>query len=104
MSAEVTDRRERNRYEITEDGEVAGFLTYRLTRDLIELVHTEVEADYEGHGLAGILVRAVLDDARARGLGVIPRCPYVAKFIDRHRGEYLHLVPEDRRAQFHLDG
>jgi hypothetical protein len=44
----------------------------------------------------------VLDDARARGLDVLPHCPYVAAFVDGHREEYLDLVPRDRRAQFGL--
>jgi hypothetical protein len=34
---------------------------------------------------------------------VLPHCPYVADFIGGHRADYLHLVPEDRRAQFGLD-
>ncbi len=104
MSTEVTDRAERKRYEIAEDGAVVGFLTYRLERGAIDLVHTEIDPDHGGRGLAGILVRAVLDDARSRGLAVIPHCPYVANFVAEHRDEYLDLVPPDRRAQFGLDG
>ena len=62
-----------------------------------------MDPDHRGRGLAGVLVRPVLDDARARGLAVLPHCPYVAAFIDGHREEYLDLVPVDRRAQFGLD-
>ena len=104
MSTEVTDRPERRRYEIAEDGETVGFVTYRLTPDTIDLLHAEVDRDHGGRGLAGVMVRAVLDDARSRHLAVLPHCPYVTKFIDEHRDGYLDLVPPGRRAQFGLDG
>jgi predicted GNAT family acetyltransferase len=103
MSTEVTDRPERKRYEIAEDGTTVGYVTYQVAPDSIELLHTEVDRAHAGRGLAGIMVQAVLDDARSRHLAVIPHCPYVAKFIDEHR-EYLDLVPPGRRAQFGLDG
>jgi hypothetical protein len=35
-------------------------------------------------------------------LAVLPYCPFVQGFIDRHR-EYLDLVPAERRAHFALD-
>ena len=31
-----------------------------------------------------ILMRAVLENVRAQGLKVVPACPFVADFIDRH--------------------
>jgi len=102
MATAVTDDRERMRYDISEGGRPVGFVTYRLRPDLIDLVHTEIDADHEGHGLAAILVRAVLDDARSRGLAVLPTCPYVATFIGEHADEYLDLVPAERRRQFRL--
>jgi len=102
MTTAVTDNEARKRYEITEDGGQVGFLTYRLGEGFVELIHTEVDRDHGGRGLAGILVRFALDDARARGLTVVPTCPYVALFIGEHRDEYLDLVPEERREQFGL--
>jgi predicted GNAT family acetyltransferase len=104
VTTAVTDRPERKRYEIAEDGTPVGFVTYRLTPGTIDLLHTEIDADHGGQGLAGVLVRAVLDDARSRHLAVLPHCSYVASFIDGHRVEYLDLVPPDHRAQFGLDG
>jgi predicted GNAT family acetyltransferase len=102
VSAEVTDDRERSRYEITEDGRPVGFLTYRTRPGLIDLVHTEIDPAHGGRGLAAVLVRHALDDARARGLAVIPHCPYVSRFIARHPDGYRDLVPAERRAQFGL--
>jgi len=104
MSTEVTDHPDRGRYEIAEDGEVVGLATYRLADGVLEVDHTEVDLAHRGRGVAAELVGTVLDDARSRGLQVLPHCPYVADFIGARRGEYLDLVPEGRRAQFGLDG
>lgn len=100
MTTEVHDDPRRSRYELVEDGTVVGFATYRIHRGVIEFIHTEVDPDHGGRGLAGQLVRSALDDARRRGLAVVPRCPYVRKFIDEQADEYLDLVPPDRRADF----
>lgn len=93
MSSRITvaDRPLSNRYEITVDGDLAGFLVYRLAPDLITFVHTEIDPEREGEGLGGHLVQYALDDARARGLEVQPVCPFVASFISAH-AEYADLV------------
>ncbi|MDN5859057.1 MAG: N-acetyltransferase [Pseudonocardia sp.] len=87
----VADAPERSRYEITVDGAVAGFAQYRLRPDHITVLHTEIDDGYGGRGLAGRLVRAVLDDARARGLRVVAVCEFAKAWIDRHPG-YADVV------------
>jgi predicted GNAT family acetyltransferase len=47
------------------------------------------------------LIRFALEDARARRLAVLPFCPFVKSFIERHR-EFEELVPEAYREQFGL--
>ena len=104
MPVDVHDNAARHRYEITEDGAVVGFVTYRITKGVIDLIHTEVDSAHGGRGLAGQLVAFTLDDARRRGLGVLPHCPYVRGYIDSHADQYLDLVPPDRRREFGWDG
>ncbi len=87
----TADDADRERYEIRADGRLAGFLRYRAAPGQIELIHTEVLDDFEGRGLGGRLIAFALDDARARGLAVIPTCPFVADYIRRHPG-YADLV------------
>lgn len=96
MSVEVADAPERERVEITVDGGLAGFVTYRRTPGVIAFLHTEIDDAHQGAGLAGTLVRAALDAARAEGLQVAPYCPYVAGWIARHP-DYDDLVPERHR-------
>jgi len=98
----ITDVSERRRYEIAIDGVVVGIAEYRRRPGVISFIHTEVDPSRKGDGLGTMLVKAALDSARAEGLAVLPYCPFVRNFIDRHR-EYLDLVPTDRRAMFALD-
>jgi uncharacterized protein len=99
--AVVTDHPERSRYELQVAGELAGFLTYDRRGEQISLIHTEVEPAFQGRGLATHLARFSLDDARKRGVAVLPFCPYVNSWIKKHPG-YEDLVPQDRRAEFGL--
>ena len=79
------------RYELWVDDVIAGFSVYGLDDGTITLYHTEIDAAFEGRGLAAQLVSRALDDIRARGLHMIPLCPFVRSYIDRHR-EYADLV------------
>jgi predicted GNAT family acetyltransferase len=97
----IADNTDGRRYEIRVDGELAGFLTYRLHAELIELVHTEIDEEFEGRGLGSQLISFALADARKRRLAVLPFCPFVNDYIQRHR-QYVELVPEGRRAEFEL--
>jgi predicted GNAT family acetyltransferase len=100
MSTEVRNNPTEHRYEVWANGELAGYAQYRLRRGRIAFVHTEVYESYEGLGLGGRLARAALDDARSRGLVVMPFCPFIAGYIERHLDEYRDLVaPEMLRAE-----
>jgi uncharacterized protein len=97
----VVDNPGKFRYEIYAGDELAGFVTYQLGSDVIAFLHTQVEPQFEGKGFASHLARAVLDDARKRGLSVLPYCPYVSEWIQRHP-DYADLVPPPRRQDFGL--
>ncbi len=84
MSLTITDTADGQRYEAREGDDLAGFLEYVLKRGRLALVHTETVAGHEGHGVAAQLVRFALDDARRRELRVIPICPYVKAYLERH--------------------
>lgn len=88
--APVRDNPAQRRYEMA-IGDQIGLIAYRLAGDTIDLTHTEVPEELAGHGIAARLARFALDDAAARGLRVIPSCPYVAAYIRRHP-EYQRLV------------
>jgi uncharacterized protein len=73
----------RSRYELDVEGGEA-FALYRLAGGVMTFTHTEVPAHLRGRGLGSRMMRAVLEDVRAQGLKVVPRCPFVASFIASH--------------------
>src|SRR6266508_4058390 len=97
----VRDAPERDRFEIEVDGALVGFTQYRRRPGTIAFVHTEIDPGHEGEGLGGILVSAALVEARREGARVLPFCPFVRSYIERHP-DYLDLVPAERRADFGL--
>jgi predicted GNAT family acetyltransferase len=70
------------RFEL-EEGGLTAFADYRLQGEVMILPHVEAPPALRGTGAAGRLMRGVLDEARARGLKVLPSCPYAAAFIRR---------------------
>lgn len=92
---EVTDDRAADRYEARVDGHLAGYVDYLRTKDLIALVHTEVDPAHEGQGVGSALARHALDAARADGLRVLAMCPFVADWMQRHP-EYQDLTHPKR--------
>lgn len=81
---ELRDRPERARYEVLVDGRVAGFAMYRREPGRTVFTHTIVKPAYEGRGLGGRLARYVLDDVVARGERIVPECPFIRAYLERH--------------------
>jgi predicted GNAT family acetyltransferase len=94
VSTLVEDNPAKNRFEILVDDALAGFAAYvPRGEDVLVFTHTEVDPGFQGKGVGGALIRAALDQVRARGARVVAQCPFVAAFIDRHP-EYADLVVE----------
>jgi predicted GNAT family acetyltransferase len=88
---EVRENRSARRYEV-QVGDQLAYLQYRDSASGERvLVHTEVPAPLEGRGLGSRIVKAALEDARAHGRRIVPACPFVASYIERH-DEYRDLV------------
>ncbi len=94
MSDDITvaDNPDQNRYEARIGGALAGFSAYLLAADQITFVHTEVDPKFEGKGVGSAIARYALDDVKERGgLSVIPQCPFIKAWIDRHP-DYQSLI------------
>ncbi|MEZ5853405.1 MAG: GNAT family N-acetyltransferase [Hyphomicrobiaceae bacterium] len=81
--SDIVDNPAQSRFEMQVEGRVA-FVAYRRGDGVITLDHAEVPRELEGKGIGGKLVRATLDAVRAEGLKVVPRCSFVAAFINRN--------------------
>ncbi|MCW2768133.1 MAG: family N-acetyltransferase [Nocardioides sp.] len=96
---EVSNNTELHRYEARLDGELAGFSAYELKDDsVIIFTHTEVDDAFEGKGVGGAIARFALADVRAAGnRRVVPRCPFIKSWIDKHP-EYADLLSDRSRG------
>ena len=90
----VTNNPRELRYELWVDGELAGEIRYSLQPGATVLVHTDVDPRFEGRGLATTLIHGALEDIRATGTHLVPVCPFVAAYLERHP-EYGDLVVAD---------
>lgn len=94
MDVTVSHNSEKNRYEAAVKGQEAGFIEYVPREDgVVELPHTEVDKAYEGQGVGGQLVQQTLDQLRALDKKVVPSCPFVAKWIEKHP-DYQDMVAQ----------
>jgi uncharacterized protein len=94
--ATVVDVPEASRYELRLDGRLVGLAAYRRRNGRVAFTHTEVDDALEGRGLGSRLAAAALDAAAEQGLEVVPLCPFIAHYIDRHP-EYERLLPSGYR-------
>lgn len=86
----IADNQALRRFELPVDGSVA-FANYRREPGRLVITHVETPPALQGGGVAGRLMKAVLDRARAEGVKVGPQCPYASAYIRRHP-EYQDLV------------
>lgn len=90
MSLRIDHDPNSRRFTTQVDGHEAE-LIYRQQGARLIIDHTGVPEAIGGRGIAGELVKAALDYARAEGLRVVPACSYSAAYIQRHP-EYADLV------------
>jgi uncharacterized protein len=87
---DVVNNHSQHRYELNVDGHLAATY-YKLSDGVITFVHTDVPPELGGKGVGSKLVKGALDQVRADGLKVIPQCPFVKAYIDKHP-EYADLL------------
>lgn len=96
-AVEVRHNPDAHRYEGFVDGALAGFAAYTESDSMIAFDHTEVDGAFEGRGVGSAIARFALDDVRAAGeRHVIPVCPFIQRWIERHP-DYQVLVHTSAR-------
>jgi len=93
---EIRDDRQRHRYELEIDGQTAVVL-YNPVEGGLLITETLVPQPLEGRGVASRMARHVLEDAKARGLVVLPTCLFFAAYLQKHR-EWADIVHPNYRA------
>lgn len=82
-AADVRDNTARHRFELEVDGHVAK-AHYTLAPGVITFTHTEVPKELGGRGIGTKLAQGALSAVRARGLKVVPQCPFIAAFMRKN--------------------
>ena len=98
---QVRDEPEQSRYEVWLDGQLVGFARYVRRGGRAFFVHTEIDPGHEGAGLGSALAKGALEAERSLGEPVVPLCPFIRAYIDRHP-EYIDIVDRDMLAR--IDG
>lgn len=80
---DIRHDRHAHRFETLVEGQRCE-LAYRLEDARMVITHTGVPEPVGGRGIAGELVRAAFEAARAEGWRVVPRCAYAAAWVRRH--------------------
>jgi predicted GNAT family acetyltransferase len=90
MSSAVTDNPAAHRFEL-KTGEHLAVAYYTLSPGVITFTHTEVPQALSGQGIGSKLARGALEQVRARGLKVVPKCPFISAFIAKN-AEFADLL------------
>lgn len=90
MTSAVTDNLAAHRFEL-KAGDHVAVASYSLAPGVITFTHTEVPPALSGQGVGSRLARGALEQVRARGLKVVPKCPFIAAFIAKN-AEFADLV------------
>lgn len=83
IDADIRDNAEANRYELPVEGEIA-VVTYNLSPPNLMITETLVPEKLEGRGIASRLAKHVIEDARERGLLILPVCPFFSAYFQKH--------------------
>ncbi len=76
------------------EGVFAGASYYWYRGGRIVLIHTETQPEFEGRGVGSALTRMALDTAKENDEMVVPLCPFVENYIERHE-EYAGLLDKE---------
>lgn len=99
MSSEIAVERRGSVYFVRfEDGSKAYLAVRENDEDgVMELVETYTPPQHRGKGVAKALVRKAVEDARRKGLKIVPICSYSVYYFIKHPEERDVLAEEYRR-------
>jgi uncharacterized protein len=84
VAEDLIDNIDQGRFELYRDGDLVGWLYYtHLRPNRYALQHTEVESSHQHQGVAGAMVRRVLDEIRSREGTITAICPFVVDYLSR---------------------
>ncbi|MEU0541757.1 GNAT family N-acetyltransferase [Nocardia sp. NPDC005978] len=92
VAAAVVRNESQHRYEVWYGSSLAGFTEYRERDDDTVFIHTEIDPAFGGKGLGSVLAHDAIEDVIARGRVIVPRCPFIKAWLDKHPEYDAHVV------------
>jgi predicted GNAT family acetyltransferase len=89
--APTTVTKESDHFAIAVEGRPVGKAEFSDRDSQRVFTHTEVDEDFEGRGLATILIGEALQATRDAGMRIVPECKMVANYVEKH-SEYSDIV------------
>ena len=89
--APATVRKEADRFTVAVEGKPVGLTEFVDRGEQRVFPHTQVDDAFEGRGLASIVIGEALAQTKAEGLRIVPVCPAVAAYVEKHP-EYADVV------------
>lgn len=81
----VTRNEDQSRYEIHVGDTLGGYAEYFADgHGRTVFPATEIDPAFKGRGLGTTLVAEALADEAQRGQTVVPRCPFVVRYLERN--------------------
>ena len=90
MKYDIHHNQSQHRFETTNEN-LLSVIDYSINGLSVSLNSVRVPKALEGRGVAGELTQTALDWARAEKYHVLPVCPYVQNWVQRH-AEYQDLL------------
>lgn len=90
MKYDIQQNQSQHRFEITLEN-LLCVIDYSISGVTLSLNSVRVPKALEGRGIASELTQTALDWARAEKYRVLPVCPYVQNWLQRH-AEYQDLL------------
>lgn len=100
QDAEIRNEAEARRYVLEVDGQEAVVLYNPVAGGLL-VTETLVPEALEGRGIASRMALHVLADVKARGLVILPTCPFFAGYLQKHP-EWAEVVHPNYRTVLNI--
>jgi len=83
-------------YSVNENNELMAETTYILEENgEVNIDHTYVSPVLRGHGVAGDMMKVVVEFFKEKGLNVSATCPYANAWLKKHRKTYANIISKE---------
>ncbi len=83
-------------YSVNEKNELMAETTFILKANgQVDIVHTYVNPNLRGMGVAGKMMEAVAEYLREKSLKATATCPYANAWLKKHRQTYADIISND---------